>query len=70
MKDTTQKYVSNVATSLSLVVFLDEDVKLPLDPEVFHVLDHQGQARVALRRPLYEMCVVALVGELSRDQIC
>ena len=52
------------------LVFLDEDVKLPLDPEVFHVLDHQGQARVALRRPLYEMCVVALVGELSRDQIC
>ena len=62
-------------SSLSLLVFLDEDAKLPLDPvrimffEVFHVLDHPEQARVALRRPLYEMCVVALVGELASNML-
>ena len=47
-------------------------MKLPLYHvlfEVFHVLDHQGQARVALRRPLYEMCVVALVGELASNML-
>ena len=37
--------------------------------EVFHVLDHPEQARVALSRPLYEMCVVALVGELASNML-
>ena len=32
-------------------------------------MDHPEQARVALRRPLYEMCVVALVGELASNML-
>ena len=54
------------------MVFLDEDAKFALDHvlfEIFHVLDHPEQARVALRRPLYEMCVVALVGELASNML-
>ena len=52
---------------------MDEDAKFALDHvlfEIFHVLDHPEQARVALsRRPLYEMCVVALVGELASNML-